>query len=210
MCNEYYRAYVDGEWRWVRWRARGRKERPPQLPFDDPRARGVFPDRMGWVIALGEDGPEWREMRWGFPSPQPGGRPVTNVRNTASSYWKPWLKPEHRVVVPFDEFVEFTDAAPKRKHYFRVTDNQPAAFAGIWRPWRGVRGPKSAPVEGEHELFAFLTTEANEIVRPIHAKAMPVVLVGEDAMRAWLAMPVEDAIALQARVLEPSRLRVRT
>jgi putative SOS response-associated peptidase YedK len=50
------------------------------------------------------------------------------------------------------------------------------AFAGLWTPWRGVRGPKSARVEGEHELFGFLTTEANAIVTPIHPKAMPVIL----------------------------------
>src|SRR5271166_3540414 len=41
------------------------------------------------------------------------------------------------------------------------------AFAGLWTPWRGLRGPKSAPVDGEHELFGFLTTEANAIA-PIH------------------------------------------
>ena len=39
-----------------------------------------------------------------------------------------------------------------------------------------MRGPKSAPVDGEHELFGFLTTEANAIVAPIHSKAMPVIL----------------------------------
>ena len=49
-------------------------------------------------------------------------------------------------------------------------------FAGLWTPWRGVRGPKSAPVEGKHELFGFLTTEANSVVAPIHPKAMPVIL----------------------------------
>jgi hypothetical protein len=26
------------------------------------------------------------------------------------------------------------------------------AFAGIWRPWTGVRGTKAEPVEGEHLL----------------------------------------------------------
>jgi putative SOS response-associated peptidase YedK len=34
--------------------------------------------------------------------------------------------------------------------------------------------------EGEHRLYAFLTTSANAIVAPIHAKAMPVVLTTED------------------------------
>ena len=46
------------------------------------------------------------------------------------------------------------------------------AFAGLWTPWRGVRGPRSAPIEGEHELFGFLTTEASAVVAPIHPKAI--------------------------------------
>jgi hypothetical protein len=29
-----------------------------------------------------------------------------------------------------------------------------------------VRGPKSAPVEGQHELFGFLTTEENATIAP--------------------------------------------
>ena len=44
------------------------------------------------------------------------------------------------------------------------------AFAGLWTPWKGTRGPKSVPIEGDHELFGFLTTEANAIVAPIHPK----------------------------------------
>ena len=50
-----------------------------------------------------------------------------------------------------------------------LSENRPRfAFAGLWTRWRGVRGPKSAPVEGEHELFGFLTTEANAIVAPTY------------------------------------------
>jgi putative SOS response-associated peptidase YedK len=45
----------------------------------------------------------------------------------------------------------------------------------LWTPWRGLRGPKSAPIEGEHELFGFLRTDANAAVAPIHPKAMPVI-----------------------------------
>ena len=47
------------------------------------------------------------------------------------------------------------------------------ALACLWTPWRVVHGPKSAPVEGEHQLFGFLTTEANAVVAPIYPKAMP-------------------------------------
>jgi putative SOS response-associated peptidase YedK len=57
----------------------------------------------------------------------------------------------------------------------------------LWTRWRGVRGPKSAPVEGEHELFGFLTTEANAIVAPIHLKAMPVILKLRSSASGWRA-----------------------
>jgi putative SOS response-associated peptidase YedK len=50
---------------------------------------------------------------------------------------------------------------------------------------------------GEHRLFAFLTTESNDVVRPIHAKAMPVLLTSEHEWDAWLMGSIEDAIALQ-------------
>jgi putative SOS response-associated peptidase YedK len=49
-----------------------------------------------------------------------------------------------------------------------------------------VRGPKSALVEGEHELFGFLTTEANAIIAPIQPKAMPVILTTLEAFDHWL------------------------
>jgi putative SOS response-associated peptidase YedK len=49
-----------------------------------------------------------------------------------------------------------------------------------------VRGSKSAPVEGEHELFGFLTTEANAIVAAIHPKAMPVILTTTGEFALWL------------------------
>ena len=71
------------------------------------------------------------------------------------------------------------------------------AFAGLWTRWRGVRGPKSAPIGGEHELFGFLTTEANAIVAPIHSKAMPVMLTTPTEVNTWLEAETADALALQ-------------
>jgi putative SOS response-associated peptidase YedK len=60
---------------------------------------------------------------------------------------------------------------------------------------------------GEHSLFAFLTTQSNDIVRPIHAKAMPVLLTTEQEWDTWLEGPVNDAIALQ-RPLPNESLRI--
>jgi putative SOS response-associated peptidase YedK len=37
-------------------------------------------------------------------------------------------------------------------------------------------GGRTKGETGEHQLFAFLTTASNDVVRPIHAKAMPVLL----------------------------------
>jgi putative SOS response-associated peptidase YedK len=56
-----------------------------------------------------------------------------------------------------------------------------AVFAGIWTTWHGVRGTKANPVEGEHQLFGFLTCDPNTEVGPIHPRAMPVILMTEVA-----------------------------
>src|SRR5271166_1987280 len=73
--------------------------------------------------------------------------------------------------------------------WFALSEDRPLfAFAGLWTPWRGVRGPKSAPIEGEHELFGFLTTEPNAIVTPIHPKAMPVILTDPGEIDLWLSV----------------------
>src|SRR6266478_3704370 len=159
-----------------------------------PSLPGIFPDQLAPVVRVDKDGEGALEMmRWGFPPPPKlGTRPVTNVRNTASSYWRPWLKPEVRCLVPATSFCEYTDSQPKVPHWFALGDDRPLfAFAGIWRPWTGERKRETA----EHQLFAFLTTEANEVVRPIHAKAMPVILTGE-AWDVWLEGETEKALEL--------------
>jgi len=144
-------------------------------------------------------------MRWGFPPPPKlGTRPVTNVRNTASSYWRPWLKPEFRCLVPATSFCEYTDSQPKVPHWFALGDDRPLfAFAGIRRPWTGERKKETR----EHLLFSFLTTESNDIVRPIHAKAMPVILTTAAEFDAWLSAEPDEALKLQ-RPLPADRLKI--
>ena len=93
-------------------------------------------------------------------------------------------------------------------HWFAIDERRPPfAFAGIWRPWTGVRGTKSAPIEGEHLLYSILTCPANDLVRPIHAKAMPVVLTTESEWDQWLTAPVAEALKLQ-RPLPTDSMRV--
>jgi putative SOS response-associated peptidase YedK len=90
--------------------------------------------------------------------------------------------------VPATSFCEYADTKPRKTPtWFAISEDRPLfAFAGLWTRWRGVRGRKSAPVEGEHELFGFLTMEANAIVAPIHPKAMPVILTTTEEFDLWL------------------------
>jgi putative SOS response-associated peptidase YedK len=126
-----------------------------------PPLPGIFPDGLAPVVRTARDGErELLMMRWGFPPPPNlGTRPVTNVRNVKSPYWRGWLKPEYRCLVPVTSFCEYTDSQPKIPHWFALAESRPLfAFAGIWRPWTGTRGTKAAPTEGEHLLYSFLTT----------------------------------------------------
>ena len=70
-----------------------------------------------------------------------------------------------------------------------------------------MRGPKSAPVGGEHQLFGFLTTEANAAVAPIHPKAMPVILTTPEEIDQWLEADTVGALSLQ-RPLPDAALRI--
>ncbi|WP_425277489.1 SOS response-associated peptidase family protein [Methylobacterium nodulans] len=134
------------------------------------------------------------------PPPKVGTQPVTNIRNVASPYWRPWLKPEFRCLVPVSSFSEYADTKPRKTPvWFALSQERPLfAFAGIWRPWTGLRGPKrNDPIEEEHRLYAFLTTEANGVVGPVHPKAMPVLLTSEEEWRTWLEAPADEALQLQ-------------
>ena len=57
-------------------------------------------------------------------------------------------------------------------------------FAGFWTPWKGVKKVRDG--EREFELYGFLTTTPNEIVAPIHQKAMPAILTTPEEVDLWL------------------------
>ena len=70
----------------------------------------------------------------------------------------------------------------KTPKWFALDENRPLfAFAGLWTPWRGARGPKSAPVEGEHELFGFLSRRRDD----------------PEEVDLWLAADAPKALELQ-------------
>jgi putative SOS response-associated peptidase YedK len=111
--------------------------------------------------------------------------------------------------VPATSFCEYADTKPRKTPiWFALDPGRPLfAFGGLWTQWRGVRGPKSAPVEGPHELFGLLTTKANAVVAPVHPQAMPVILTTQAEVDIWLEAETADALFLQ-RPLRDDLLRI--
>ena len=161
----------------------------------------VHPDRAAPVVGHGQSGRVLADARWGVQPPPSakGGRPVVNIRNLASPFWRSALaRPALRCLVPADDFCEWTDAPDpatgrKRRVFFALSSGAPFAFAGLVRP---------APADSDElPRFAFLTCEPNAVVAPVHAKAMPV-LLGPDAWNSWLEgapaeayqHPIDDAL----------------
>ncbi len=174
-----------------------------------PLFPGIFPDQLAPIVRRGPDGErELVTARWGMPGPpQFGGQPVTNIRNVMSPHWRGWLG--NRCVVPATSFCEYADTKPRKTPiWFALGEDRPLfAFAGLWARWRGVRGLKSAPAEGEHQLYGILTTDANALVAPIHPKAMPVILTTPAEVDLWLEGQTLDALNLQ-RPLPDSALGI--
>ncbi len=214
MCNEYKLKLVDGRWVWMRMSHARRLVQKKQADLFAPEPAAptnedhyhIFPDSFAPVIRRAKDGGyESVEMRWGFPPPREGGELITNARNLESPYWRPWILKRWRCLVPVSEFCEWTDERPKQRRWFRLKDNEGFCFAGVWRTWEGVRGGRDDRESGEHEVFAFVTTEANDIVRPIHAKAMPLILPRE-RWDEWLDVPPRSTFLMQAASFPAERM----
>jgi putative SOS response-associated peptidase YedK len=82
-------------------------------------------------------------------------------------------------VVPATSFCEYADTKPRKTpKWFALSEDRPLfAFAGLWTPWRGLRGPKSAPIEGEHELN-------RRVGHPVKRDVVEHVVAGEAIRRA--------------------------
>lgn len=119
--------------------------------------------------------------------------PMTNVRNLSLPQWRQLAaEPAQRCLIPLTEFCEWTpdkhqvgEGKPiKGEMWFAVPEQPLFAVAGFWQHTAKGAG------------FTMVTCDPNELVAPIHPKAMITILAPNDHER-WLRGSYEDVVALQ-------------
>lgn len=176
-------------------------ERPRDNRFDP---RELRPKSRAYVIREQDGERAWDVMTWDVLGGQ-AAWPMTNVRNMALPQWRRLAeKPENRCLVPLTEFCEFTpekhdlgDGKPplKGEMWFSVPEQPVFAVAGFWQRTKDGNG------------FTMVTCDPNELVAPIHPKAMITILEPAD-VDTWLRGSYDDVVVLQ-RPYDASKMRVR-
>lgn len=118
-------------------------------------------------------------LRWGLvPNWSRGPADIPLIINARAESLK--AKPAfrdllaaNRCAVLADGFFEWrTEHGLKQPYFVHRVDGRPLAFAAVWDSW------------GDIESCAIITTEANQLLLPLHDR-MPVVLT-EDSIDRWL------------------------
>ncbi|HEX7176988.1 MAG TPA: SOS response-associated peptidase [Pyrinomonadaceae bacterium] len=101
---------------------------------------------------------------------------------------------QRRCIIPADGFYEGQRTeGRKQPFFFRMRDERSFGFAGLWEHWEGEGGKVI-------NSFTILTTEANEVLRPVHDR-MPVILHPED-YELWLGAGARE-LDLVKEMLRP-------
>jgi putative SOS response-associated peptidase YedK len=112
---------------------------------------------------------------------------------TKAAYKRAFVK--RRAIVPADGFYEwekFEGSKKKQPWFIRRKDGEPLAFAGLWEIWHDPEVGEQAP---RIRTFTIITTEANDLLQPIHDR-MPVVLP-ESEWDRWLDPEFQDVDTLR-------------
>lgn len=173
----------------------GATEASPSL-FPEPRFNAA-PTQSMPVVHSNEEGTGriLCLMRWGLvPSWADDTRIGNRLINARSEgvEKKPAFRAafrRRRCLVPADGFFEWEKIGRKKQAFFiTLNDGRPFAFAGLWEKWH--------KHDENLESFTILTTDANDLVRPLHDR-MPVILAPAD-YDAWLNPQLQDPHQLSA------------
>jgi len=146
----------------------------------------VAPTQPVAVVGLKPDGVSrgLRMIRWGLiPNWASDPKSVPNPFNARAEGIrdKPMFADRldsGRGLIPAGGFYErLTVGKQKSPHHFRLRSGDAFAFAGLFDFWRSD--------DAAIFLTCLITTEANDVVKPVHDR-MPVVLAGESEFSRWL------------------------
>jgi putative SOS response-associated peptidase YedK len=167
-----------------------------EVPTLEPDYNVAPTDQVATVLVDKENqNRQFRLLHWGLiPSwakdPKIGVRMINARAETVAE--KPAFRSafrHRRCLVLADGFYEWQQVKGKKQPiYIRMQNEQPFAFAGLWEHWQG-------PDDSIIDSCTLLTTESNELLRPIHNR-MPVILKPKD-YDLWLAPEVQDPESLQ-------------
>jgi len=156
------------------------------IPGDIPPSYNIAPSQP--IPVIPNDGKKTLDFfLWGLiPSwTKPGMVGKYNLINARSetAAEKPSFKNSfrrRRCLILTDGFYEWSkprSGGTKIPHYFRLKDQQPFAFAGLWETWIS---PEGDPLHSA----CILTTSPNQTVKAVHNR-MPVILHPAD-YQSWL------------------------
>lgn len=168
-----------------------------EVPEISPRYN-IAPTQQVATVLLNSESSErqMKMLRWGLiPSwakDTKMGAKLINARGETVAE-KPAFRAafkKRRCLILADGFYEWhTQNGEKQPFYFRLENGEPFAFAGLWEHWEKGEGE---PIES----CTIITTEANELMRPIHDR-MPVI-IGSKNYEEWL-----DPERVKTELLQP-------
>jgi putative SOS response-associated peptidase YedK len=161
------------------------------LPNLEPRYN-VAPTQAAAVVRIAASGArELAMLRWGLiPSWSKDASIASKLINARAETVaeKPSFRDafqKRRCLIPADGFYEWrTEEGRKQPFRIGMKGGAPFAFAGLWERWTAPAASTGIAAGEVVETFTILTTEANNKLRPIHAR-MPVILPPA-CFAAWL------------------------
>jgi putative SOS response-associated peptidase YedK len=178
-----------------------------QTPDEIIPRNNLRPTEPAWIVARRSDGLiRTLEARWWCQWDGAGQfqtkYPTFNARVETMHQKKMWsdlLKKGQRCLFPIDSFYEWPikgKGLPPVEIF--IKGREPYALAGLW----------SRYFESGQTRYSFtsFTTEPNEFMRPIHEKAMPVILKTQEQQKLWLEAGDEELLVPYDGEMETDQL----